>query len=540
MPTNQNGPLRWTYVKPLRNWQERAIRKLRLAYDRDGRRDFLCVATPGAGKTVLGLRAALFFLNADIAQRIVVVCPTDHLTRQWRDKADECGIQLQGDFKNAEGHEAADYKGVCVTYQQVAANPRLHALNCRQTNTFVIFDEIHHAGDGQTWAEALREAFGDATFRLAMSGTPFRTDDKEIPFVEYERNADGIYRSKADDSYSYGEALSDKTCRPILFPSYEGHMEWLYDGQIQAAQFQDKLPDEESRRRLRTALDLHGEWLPSIIEEAHRELCRVRSQEQSDAAGLILAIDQAHAYGIAKMLERITGRPPVIAVSDDKDSSAHIGRFVHSHDPWIVAVKMVSEGVDIPRLRVGIYATNVISELFFRQAVGRFVRAQTDAETQSAYLFIPRDDVLVSYAMQVREERDHQIAEDIATLDQDMQEWLEREISRRQGDDLFMPANSTPSEYMGTVVDEDFYDRSEMLEAERVARECGVYGAAIGIVAKVLRYKRGQGDSAPLEATVPFQMPEPPLEKRKGQLRDICNRLVSHIVQITGEEHRER
>ena len=65
----------------------------------------------------------------------------------------------------------------------------------------------------------------------------------------------------------------------------------------------------------------------------------------------------------------------------------------------MVAVRMVSEGVDVPRLAVGVYATTTSTPLFFAQAVGRFVRARTRGETAS--VFLPSVPHLLSFASEM-------------------------------------------------------------------------------------------------------------------------------------------
>ena len=71
----------------------------------------------------------------------------------------------------------------------------------------------------------------------------------------------------------------------------------------------------------------------------------------------MVAMDQEHAQGVAELLRHRAGVSPIVATSDDPTASERIARFSEGTQPWIVAVRMVSEGVDIPRLRVGVYAT---------------------------------------------------------------------------------------------------------------------------------------------------------------------------------------
>ncbi|MCB1040110.1 MAG: hypothetical protein KDA94_11385, partial [Acidimicrobiales bacterium] len=210
--------------------------------------------------------------------------------------------------------------------------------------------------------------------------------------------------------YGYGDALGDgRVVRPVYFPRTGGQMEWTApDGSLQAASFEDSLDQARSSQRLRTALSLEGEWLPSVLREAVDRLGELRSSHV-DAGGLVIAIDQDHARGIAAMLRERFGQQATVVTSDDPDASARIARFSSGADPWLVAVRMVSEGVDIPRLRVGVYATTTTTELFFRQAVGRFVRWVPGVKAQKAYLYIPDDPRLRTRAFQIADQRRHSL-----------------------------------------------------------------------------------------------------------------------------------
>jgi superfamily II DNA or RNA helicase len=370
--------------------------------------DFLATATPAAGKTRFALRIAHQYLADRAADRLLVVCPTNHLRGQWASAAAQVGIQLDPALTNERLREAGDYHGAVVTYQQVCLAPTLFQRACRNWRTLLIFDELHHAGDGKDWGVALRQAFRDAVFRLALSGTPFRSDNNPIPFVRYEQG-----ESQADFTYGYAEAIREEVCRPILFPSYEGELTWLSDGREHRATFEDGLTFERQRERLKTAL-LQDTWLGSVIADAHADLCRLRKQEQPDAGGLIIAMSQDHARQVADLVARTTGVRAQIAVSDDPSASDTIAAFAdHRKQQWLVAVNMVSEGVDIPRLRIGIYATNVLTEMYFRQVVGRFVRMQDGLpKPQRAWLYLPKDATLVHHAKRIKTERDH-VLEDV-------------------------------------------------------------------------------------------------------------------------------
>ncbi len=466
----------------LRDWQTRAV----AAAVTHQTQDFLATATPAAGKTRFALRIAHQYLGDRAASRVLVICPTNHLRTQWSTAAGLVGIQLDPALTNDQAMEARDYHGAVVTYQQVCLAPDVFRRACRSKPTLLIFDELHHAGDGKDWGNALRDAFAEARFRLALSGTPFRSDNNPIPYVRYERG-----ESQADFTYSYAQAIREGVCRPILFPSYEGELTWLSGGREHRATFEDGLRADRQRERLKTAL-LQETWLGPVIADAHGELTRLRKQEQPDAGGLIVAMNQDHARQVADLVGRITGTRAEVAVSDDPAASQTIETFAqHKKQQWLVAVNMVSEGVDIPRLRVGVYATNVLTEMYFRQVVGRFVRMQEGLpKPQRAWLYLPKDATLVHYAKQIKAERDHVLEE-------------------------VMPA--VQRTLFGTVAT----SLNEYVPLHAVARMDALIG--------------GESDEAestgePVRAV--------PLHDRKIQLRDIHRDLVASIARKTGMDHR--
>lgn len=380
-------------------------------------RDFLAVATPGAGKTTFALRIAVELMGQGIVDKVTVVCPTEHLKGQWADAAARVGIHIDPSFTNAQGRAGSHFDGVAVTYAQVGANPAVHEMRTRDYRTLVILDEIHHAGDSLSWGDGVRQAFGEATRRLALTGTPFRSDTSPIPFVRYVEDADGIRRSQADYSYGYGDALRDMVVRPVLFMSYSGQMSWRTStGDEMSARLGEPLTKDMMKQAWRTALDPKGEWIPSVLRAAALRLEEVRRQIP-DAGGLVIASNQTQARAYARHLYEITGKKATIVLSDDADASDRIDAFRESDDRWMVAVRMVSEGVDVPRLSVGVYATNTATPLFFAQAVGRFVRARKRGET--ATVFVPSVVPLLELASQMEAERDHALDRPKSADDED-------------------------------------------------------------------------------------------------------------------------
>jgi superfamily II DNA or RNA helicase len=391
----------WGTASKLRAWQADALTQ----YLRSSPRDFLAVATPGAGKTTFALRLATELFARGVISRVTVVAPTEHLKTQWADAASRVGIRIDPRFTNAAGRHGTQYDGVAVTYAQVASKPLLHRARTQAAGTLVILDEIHHGGDDLSWGEAIREAFEPATRRLGLTGTPFRSDTSPIPFVRYQMGADSIRRSEADHTYGYAEALRDGVVRPVLFLAYGGSMRWRTKaGDEVSARLGEPMTKDATAQAWRTALDVKGEWIPSVLAAADKRLTEVR-RGVPDAGGLVIASNQTQARAYAKILQGIAGEPPVVVLSDYAGSGGKIEEFAEGNQRWMVAVRMVSEGVDVPRLCVGVYATSTSTPLYFAQAVGRFVRARRRGETAS--IFLPSVPLILEHAARLEDERDH-------------------------------------------------------------------------------------------------------------------------------------
>jgi superfamily II DNA or RNA helicase len=401
-----------TNSRPLRAWQQAALQR----YEEQFPKDFLVTATPGAGKTTFALTLASRLLARREVARVVVVCPTDHLRMQWADAADAMGIVLDPGLTNAVGPVRAGTQGYVTTYAQVAGKPMLHAARATAVKTLVILDEVHHAGDGLSWGEAVEEAYSFSARRLCLTGTPFRTKpDERIPFVRYEEDSfegddgeNGIgLVSRADYTYGYKEALADSVVRPVVFAAYTGTSRWRNSaGEVVAASLSDAGTKSVEMQAWRTALDPKGQWVPHVIAAMDDRITHLREEGgMPDAAGLILASDQDDARAYAKIVRRVTGKAAELILSDDPKASKKIERFATGSARIAVCVRMISEGVDVPRAAVLAWMTSYRTPLFFAQAVGRVVRSR--AAHESATVFLPAVRPLLSLAASMEEERNH-------------------------------------------------------------------------------------------------------------------------------------
>jgi superfamily II DNA or RNA helicase len=467
---------------------------------------FLLSAAPGAGKTRPALKLARELLRAGTVRRVAVVCPTAPLTRQWAAAAAGLGVHLAPDAPQLRAPSGFD--GVAVTYARVASAAERWARQC-SAGTLVIADEAHHLGDELAWGESFARAFAATGRWMLLSGTPFRSDALPIPGVRYE---DGV--AAPDVSYSYADAVRDGICRPVTFIPYDGVLQWRSGDEVVEASFADALVGREASRRYRTAISVELEdGLPRILAAAHERLEALRAGSHRDAGGLVVAADGEHARAIARVLRSVTGHAPTVVLHTEARAAEKLVAFTRSRERWLVAVNMVSEGVDIPRLRVGVYATAAKTPLVFRQIVGRFVRTIPGRPLEMSWLYLPADPVLRAHATDVERELRH----------------------------VLRPPTEAAADALDDVADRVETERSEAPEFVPVA-------ADVALAPQLALF--GPPGGAPAPAPVPSfppagaSAPEPdedalPAFERRALLRDKRHRLVADLRRRDGRTHAE-
>ncbi len=530
------GRAPWGTSAKLRAWQEEALQN----YLDAAPTDFLAVATPGAGKTTFALRVAAELLHERTVKKLIVVAPTEHLKVQWADAAAKAGIQLDPGLSARKGR-SKQFDGVAVTYAGVAAAMLSYEAMVAREPTLVILDEVHHAGDALSWGDAAREAFRLAKRRLALTGTPFRSDANPIPFVTYDELPGGGRISRADYTYGYADALRDHVVRPVVFMNYGGPMRWrTKSGDTIGVNLGEASTKDITAQAWRTALDPKGEWVSAVLAAADRRLTEVR-RHLPDAGALVIASNQTHARAYAKVLTALTGEPPTLVLSDDPGSSKRIETFAQGDSRWMVAVRMVSEGVDVPRLAVGVYATATSTPLFFAQAVGRFVRARRRGEV--ATVFLPTVPIVLAHASALERQRDHVLGPPGATEVWDESATLLAEANRTENasDDLEGTFEALTSE---ATFDHVLFESQQFgMHAVPTSDDEADYLGLPGLletdqITHLLRERQrrqvGRHDRAEKREKVP---PEQSLARALESLRKQLNSLVAQYARSRGVPH---
>jgi len=506
--------------KPLRKWQRESLE----LYDQYQGKAFLVEACPAAGKSRFIAEVVQRELHKGKADAIVVVVPSAALRTQMAlDFHEETGIQLDPTW-NGEGVPLihGQFKGAVITYQWLANNSSLMRNKTARQSTLVVLDEVHHAQDEKAWGSALRTAFEPATRILLTTGTPFTTNGNPIAFVSYDEEGLAI----ADYSYNYGKALTDGIVRAIFFNHHQGEMVWESEDGTMKASFEDKLSKRDVGRRLRTAIHEEKEHIGALLREGIYKLRELR-EDDPDAAMLIVAQDQQHAKNLAKRMQRELGITPIVAVSQDGDAAGGaIKAFKTSQEMCIIAVDMISEGVNIPRIRVVVYATNVTTFLYFMQVLGRAMRVEQGHDDPTAWVFIPDDKRFHIFADKLMKECEEAlIKREKTTTERERLEWDTL---------LFNPLSASFTEVSATingmVIDPHELAIAATIKTSNPAlKGAGFSREHVATMMKVLGFDFTTVKQSSPNSSKEVPETEKPLHERLSDLRQANNKLIGSL-----------
>lgn len=475
---------------------------------------FLLVAIPGSGKTMAALEVARQWMQAGADRRVIVVVPSSNLRTQWSKEASGFGIELQ--TKEFGTNFKHGFQGGVTTYHTVANSPLLFRKLCSVAPTLVIFDEIHHCGDDTHFGEGIKDAFELAKEKLGMSGTPWKTDGKPIPFVMY----DGDGYALSNYRYDYPNALNDDVVRCLVFDHAKGSLTNDITGET--TDLNGDISEKDAAFRLKRLLEPEGLYVRKQIEDAHRKLIECR-KTVPDAGCLAVCIDQFHAVKVARVIQDVTGCKPSVIVSDEEIENDSVESFRKSKTEWLVSVKKVSEGTDIKRLQVLCYLTNVTSELFFRQVIGRVSRVR-NMEDYEGYVYIPADPRLIACAMNITN------AQVLAIKEQDERETREREMKDIQPE--FATYTTSHEGSVFVMIGNEQVSVDEAREIERVAEQTGL---SMQKVREVLLLSRNTHQHVQINDNIEIQTKE----QIHDSLRKKCHKAAYRLSVMLDVDVRE-
>lgn len=408
---------------PLRNWQQEALLRLTAAWEDPGAKP-LIAACPGSGKTLfscVALRQALSDYKVELG---IIVAPTINIKEQWREKLKDLGINAHASasneslrFRRDSGeHITGGWTVICVTYSQLAQDVDLFVEIARRHKICFIADEVHHADDQESFGKAVTAVAENSTLRLALSGTPFNSTGGALAMCETKKEMDTegrlIMRAIPTYTFSYGDALRspDKPCRSVDFIKVFGKGVSTYKNLTTKEEWQKvvDLNQENKTDSLNTLLSPDSDFVEEMIQQALNEFSKIKIADKR-AAMLVIGKDKNHTGQIAKRIESIClARGLNYAMQEiyNDTAKAHIRIKNLQGDSIdiIVSVRMISEGVDVPRIRVVLYLTDYLTRMFFVQVVGRPIRTEPRLdEGQYAVIIIPAHILLLTYAREIEQ-----------------------------------------------------------------------------------------------------------------------------------------
>ena len=223
-------------------------------------------------------------------------------------------------------------------------------------------------------------------------------------------------------------------------------------------------------------------------------------------------------------------------LSDDKGSSDRISAFSAGTSRWLVAVRMVSEGVDVPRLAVGVYATSASTPLFFAQVIGRFVRSRRPGETAS--VFLPSVPNLLLLASEMEAQRNHVLGQphrEADGLDDDLIADAQKQKDESTDLDNGFEMLGADAELDQVIFDGSSFGTATPAGSEEEADFLGIPGLLDAAQMRDLLRRRQEEQFT--KRTASGEVPRP---SKHGQLRELrreLNALVSIAHHRTGKPH---
>ena len=360
---------------------------------------FFCQATPGSGKTRMAAELAKELLEQNKIDLVLCFAPSRQVVEGFRRTF--CGVL----GRRMDGLIGA--VGAACTYQGMEYRDEAFWKLFDDYRVFAIFDEIHHCAGhdallSNAWGQRIIQRVQDrAECTLALSGTPWRSDQKAIVLARYSTPEGNLI---CDYKYGLAEAISDQVCRSPRIVILDNQMVSV----TEALASQNTITMFPNIASLLTgspvsyeSLLLHEEVLRQLLVLGCRKLKEIR-EVKADAGGLVVATNIEHAHQIAAMLLR-EGETCEVVTNKTPNAQRVIDDFRGSSSPWIVAVGMISEGTDIPRLQVCCHLSRIRTELYYRQVLGRILRRSVNHDTE-AWLYVLAEPTLQQFSERVADD----------------------------------------------------------------------------------------------------------------------------------------
>lgn len=424
----------------LRAWQQECEQRASEVWSR-GEKAFIFEACMASGKSRMAARLAHRMINKEGCDHVLAAVPWKSVqgdTNSGMMKAFfEEGLDPRSSFfqiSKRQPHQPIPHMGATVTlYHEICCQQTIDTINMWASMSGfrfgLICDEIHHTSEqmGSSWGNYISELHNLAHRASYMSGTFFRGDGRRVSpgFIPYDAQG----RPVKHYAYTYDRGIADGVVRAVAFRRLEAHVK-LYDAKDHRYYERDLskiTKDKEITAAKGIFLDPDSDWMCGTIKAVHNDLELTRNQ--FPGAGCLYVCppgfygdelacegseeETRYVHAIARKIREITGIEPIVLTHKDKDAQGKLAQFRSGLMPYLVAVNMVSEGCDLPRLRQLCFLRYTDSEMLFRQIVGRILRVQYEPSTKrmledgtAALVHYPPFPLLEEFVIRMRKDAD--------------------------------------------------------------------------------------------------------------------------------------
>jgi len=407
----------------LREWQSECRKQALKWWETSGDKHFVINAAPGAGKTKMAVVLAADMIQSGEVDKVIVIAPRRKIVNQWtKDFRKITGRHMMKLVETDEIDINELQDDICSTWQGLSGRGDIIQAICKNHKVMVIADEVHHAALEAAWGLSASSSMESAIRVLALTGTPIRSDGKDSVWLEnINQKSGGVY------TLSYKTAVEEYFCQAASFHLHKGEFEVVTEGFTTSVSTSGVEIPKEAPSLLRKYMGaqlkqeklikvptwaedgkpMMDSYHSGMIDWANKKLEEIRSKKLGEfgvpnAGAIVIAPNIVVAEYFKELIEmKYPGEEVTVVHSGIKNPERKISEFENSDKKWIVSVNMISEGVDIPRLRVMVYIPNATTELYFRQALGRIIRRISKEDNSRAYMVLPDVGEWTEYAARV-------------------------------------------------------------------------------------------------------------------------------------------
>lgn len=399
------------FMNNLREFYSQARGQLQRAYINE--------VSPSGGKTIFSMKLAARMIETGLIDKVIWCVPRENIKDGFGDDSrfvdiaveqkrllNSKFIRVDTDLNSTYKGQLRNYHGAVITYHALRGMYDYLGLLAEKYRMLFVFDEAHHGATGEeddamnVWGGEMERCRAIAHAIVCMTGTPLRSDLKRIPFVRYKEieASDGRkgYQVEPDFSFSYQKAVTAGIARKLICRSQDAEITYDIEGEEgvieRITSAISAIPFGHLQRVKNTAFCFNRGIVDDMLKIAHDECGRMRRTGDPDAAILVigrrdLSEGDSSLSGIAERISALFSDDSVTVESADGPIARDtIRAFKKGKSNWIVAKEMISEGTNIPRLRIVVILRDIGNRTFYEQLVHRVTRNDANDRPQDAII----------------------------------------------------------------------------------------------------------------------------------------------------------